>query len=206
MQPPLKPFLITRSSSAAPAPGSCRGIAASPNSRPFAAAAYLSPLADARNWLDIALTQPDGPARTDAVAHVVASLNAIEITPDRIGLPMLGPGSRARLEAVLGPIEPQRREQAAAELCDAYESFPLAPRLLEDAAWQLSLAARQGEPTARQPRLEEAARIADRLVAVRDDVIRIIESIATDPLAASDMPAVPRPVLVGFLKQLRTRL
>ncbi len=55
-------------------------------------------------------------------------------------------------------------------------------------------------------RLEEADRIADRLAAVRDDVIRIIESIATDPLAASDMPAVPRPVLVGFLKQLRARL
>ena len=55
-------------------------------------------------------------------------------------------------------------------------------------------------------RLEEADRIADRLAAVRDAVIRIIESIATDPLAASDMPAVPRPVLVGFLKQLRTRL
>ncbi len=55
-------------------------------------------------------------------------------------------------------------------------------------------------------RLEEADRIADRLLTVRDDVLRIIESIATDPLAASDMPAVPKPVLVGFLKQLRARL
>lgn len=55
-------------------------------------------------------------------------------------------------------------------------------------------------------RLEDADGIAGQLSASREEVLRFIESIAMDQLAASDLPAVPRPVLVGFLKQLRGRL
>lgn len=55
-------------------------------------------------------------------------------------------------------------------------------------------------------RLEEANRVVDRLKAEREAVSRFIESVASDQLAGSEMPALPRPVLLGFLKQLRSGL
>lgn len=55
-------------------------------------------------------------------------------------------------------------------------------------------------------RLDRADQIVAQLKPVSDQVNRIIAEVASDQLAAAEMPAVPRPVLMGFLKQLGTKL
>jgi len=55
-------------------------------------------------------------------------------------------------------------------------------------------------------RLEDAERYAFQLAAQKAEVLKLIERIMVDDVAAAGMPAVPRPVLVGFLKQLQARM
>ena len=54
--------------------------------------------------------------------------------------------------------------------------------------------------------LDRADQIVAQLKPVSDQVNRIIAEVASDQLATAEMPAVPRPVLMGFLKQLGSRL
>ncbi len=54
--------------------------------------------------------------------------------------------------------------------------------------------------------LDRADQIVAQLKPASDQVNRIIAEVASDQLATAEMPAVPRPVLMGFLKQLGSRL
>lgn len=55
-------------------------------------------------------------------------------------------------------------------------------------------------------RLDTAEQLLARLVQQRLHVLTIIDGMASEDLSAYGLPALPRPVLLGFLKQLRTRL
>lgn len=55
-------------------------------------------------------------------------------------------------------------------------------------------------------RLDDAERQAGLLAPHKAEVARLIERIAADDLATAGMPDVPRPVLLGFLRQLQGRL
>lgn len=55
-------------------------------------------------------------------------------------------------------------------------------------------------------KLDEAEKIIARLTGQRLQVLTILDNLATEELSAYGLPALPRPVLLGFLKQLRSRL
>jgi len=54
--------------------------------------------------------------------------------------------------------------------------------------------------------LERADRVAGRLQAERDQVISVVERISSAETTSVAMPTLPRPVMLGFLKQLRAKL
>ena len=55
-------------------------------------------------------------------------------------------------------------------------------------------------------RLERADQAVGKMAKHKSQVLDILDGLATDELAAYGLPALPRPVLLGFLKQLRLRL
>jgi phage FluMu protein Com len=55
-------------------------------------------------------------------------------------------------------------------------------------------------------KLEQADEFAARLSHNKDAALNILDDIARDDANAYGLPVLPRPVLVGFLKQLRSRL
>lgn len=55
-------------------------------------------------------------------------------------------------------------------------------------------------------RLEEAHKFVSGLAPHRLHVFSILDGMATEDLSAYGLPALPRPVLLGFLKQLRSKL
>ena len=54
--------------------------------------------------------------------------------------------------------------------------------------------------------LERADRVAARLQGERDQVLAIVERISSSDTTSTAMPNLPRPVMLGYLKQLRARL
>lgn len=57
-----------------------------------------------------------------------------------------------------------------------------------------------------QGKLAEAGAFADQLTRHRVQVTSILDEMAGEDLSGYGMPALPKPVLVGFLKQLRGKL
>ena len=57
-----------------------------------------------------------------------------------------------------------------------------------------------------ESQLDRAERVAARLEAERDQVLAVIEKISSGETTSVAMPTMPRPVMLGFLKQLRGRL
>jgi DNA-directed RNA polymerase subunit RPC12/RpoP len=55
-------------------------------------------------------------------------------------------------------------------------------------------------------RLEEAQKLVSSLTPSRLHAFSILDGMATENLSAYGLPALPRPVLLGFLKQLRSKL
>lgn len=55
-------------------------------------------------------------------------------------------------------------------------------------------------------KLPEADSLADQLSRNRTQTLGILDEMTSEDLAAYGMPSLPRPVLMGFLKQLRTKL
>lgn len=55
-------------------------------------------------------------------------------------------------------------------------------------------------------KLQLADRAIARIAGMRPQAEAVIDQIASRRLPESEMPALPKPVLVGFLKQLRSRL
>jgi len=54
--------------------------------------------------------------------------------------------------------------------------------------------------------LDRAERVATRLQGERDQVIAIVERISSTGDASIALPNLPKPVMLGFLKQLRARM
>lgn len=54
--------------------------------------------------------------------------------------------------------------------------------------------------------LETAERCAKALSQIKSRAMEVIESLSTNEQMAGDFPKLPRPVLMGFLKQLRNQL
>ena len=57
-----------------------------------------------------------------------------------------------------------------------------------------------------QGQLERADKLVGELAGRKDQVRPILDELLTEDLSGYGLPALPRPVLVGFVKQLRTRL
>ena len=55
-------------------------------------------------------------------------------------------------------------------------------------------------------KLDRAEQVAGELLQNRDRARALLDEMSGEDLSAYGMPALPRPVLVGFLKQLRSRL
>ncbi|MCK6456773.1 MAG: hypothetical protein L6Q92_09620 [Phycisphaerae bacterium] len=55
-------------------------------------------------------------------------------------------------------------------------------------------------------RLQDAERCAYALTQAKPQAISVIDSLSTQDKPPADFPPLPRPVLLGFLKQLRARL
>ena len=128
--------------------------------------------------------------------------------------------------APLDPREEQQRRQARQEAAAAYR------QLLNEQTAPGDNAARRGDPgtsaapggTAGVPsrelnrlvveyveamaggRLGRAEALAGQLSDHRAQVLGILDGMATEDLAGYGLPALPRPVLFGFLRQLRVEL
>jgi hypothetical protein len=55
-------------------------------------------------------------------------------------------------------------------------------------------------------KLDKAEEVANELIKTRQQAQRILDEMSGEDLGAYGMPALPRPVLLGFLKQLRAKL
>ncbi len=55
-------------------------------------------------------------------------------------------------------------------------------------------------------RLDEAQKVVAKLLPARLNTLTALDGMASEDLGAYGLPALPRPVLLGFLKQLRTTL
>jgi hypothetical protein len=54
--------------------------------------------------------------------------------------------------------------------------------------------------------LPRAAELVREMTKYRSQVLSVLEAMETEDLAGYGLPPLPRPVLIGFLKQLRTQL
>lgn len=57
-----------------------------------------------------------------------------------------------------------------------------------------------------QGKLPQAEEVVGQLTRYRTQVLKVLDDMATEDLSGYGLPTLPRPVLVGFLKQLRSKL
>lgn len=127
----------------------------------------------------------------------------------------------------LDPDEERRRHEAMQEATAAYS------RLLQERPKPGDKAGREGSPKARQRssdreaaltekdaarlvvgyieamsagRLDEAEKLTTRLARDKSQARAVLDGMAGEDLASYGLPALPRPVLLGFLRELQTRL
>lgn len=134
--------------------------------------------------------------------------------------------------APLDPTEESRRQRAAMEDAAYQRSLLRDKEPPSDAAKSTRNAAARGaaargstggqpaSPTSKQlsalivrfveamsaGQLEAAARVAAVLAKHKSQATAVVDGMMTEDLTAYGLPALPRPVLLGFLKQLRQKL
>ena len=54
--------------------------------------------------------------------------------------------------------------------------------------------------------LEKAEKLTAQLATQQAEVFQVLDELASDDLNTYGLPTLPRPVLVGFMKQLRSKL